>query len=197
MTFLKSSVRRSAVVLASVLVGIGGAAAFAAPASAHDATVVGTSACNADTGKHDITWKLINDFGTDATVQNLVLVPGDAPLDAAGQPLQTGVVIPMKSHNIDGVATYFQSLPGDAKSASVKFDAEWSDYTDRDNSATVNLGEPCAPPVEKCVTPDNAKFHHDFAVENGGSTAKVTLNEGIKLCKGEPVTLVSYFAPRP
>ena len=33
---------------------------------------------------------------------------------------------------------------------------------------------------------------------NGGkSTATVTLNDGVKLCEGEPVTLVSYFSPKP
>ena len=197
MTFLKSSLRRSAIVLAGAVIGLGGAAAVAAPASAHDATVSVKSICNAGTGKHDITWTLTNDWGTDATVQNLKLAPGDAPVDADSKPLENGYVLPMQSGKNYGVATFEQSLPGDVKSASVSFDAVWSDYVDHDNAASIDLGGPCAAPAEECVTSDNAKFHHDFAVENGKSTAEVTLDKGLDLCKGEPVTLVSYYAPRP
>ena len=93
--------------------------------------------------------------------------------------------------------TYFQSLAGDATSASVSFEAHWDDYIDRDNSATVDLGGPCEAPAETCVTPDKATFHHEFTVEGDKSVATVSLDKGIKLCEGEPVTLVSYFAPRP
>jgi LPXTG-motif cell wall-anchored protein len=197
LTLLKSSLRRTAIVLAGALIGLGGAAAIAAPASAHTATVTGSSTCNPGTGKHDITWTLTNDWGSDATVQNLKLVPGDAPVNADGKPLEVGVVLPKQSDNVDGVVTYYQSLPGDATSASVSFDAQWPDYTDTDNSATVDLGGPCQPPAEQCVTPDKATFHHEFTVDNGQSVAKVSLDKGIDLCKGEPVTLVSYYAPRP
>ena len=201
MTLLKSSLRRTAIVLAGALIGLGGAAAIAAPASAHTASVTGSSVCNPDTGKHDITWTLTNDFGTDATVEDLALVPGDAPLNADGKPLQNGVVIPMKTDAGDGVVTYSQSLSGNATSASVSFTAHWTvplpEYWDRENSATVDLGGPCQAPAEQCVTPDKATFHHEFTVENGQSVAKVSLDKGIDLCKGEPVTLVSYYAPRP
>jgi LPXTG-motif cell wall-anchored protein len=197
LTFLKSSLRRSAIVLAGALIGLGGAAAVAAPASAHNATVTGKSFCNAETGKHDITWTLTNDWGTDATVQDLKLVPGDAPVDANNKPLENGYVLPMQSGKQNGVATFKQSLPADATSAAVSFDAVWSDYKDSDNAASIDLGGPCKAPAEECVTPDNAKFHHEFTVENGKSTATVTLDEGLKLCKDEPVTLVSYYAPRP
>jgi hypothetical protein len=48
-----------------------------------------------------------------------------------------------------------------------------------------------------CITADRATFHHTFAVKEDGSIATVTLDEGINLCEGEPVTLVSYFAPKP
>ena len=47
-----------------------------------------------------------------------------------------------------------------------------------------------------CVTADRPPSPH-LGVKEDGSTAKVTLDEGIKLCEGEPVTLVSYFAPKP
>jgi LPXTG-motif cell wall-anchored protein len=192
---LKSMLRRTAIVLAGAVIGLGGAAAIAAPASAHTAAITGSSICNPETGKHDVTWTLTNDYDTDATVENLKLVPGDAPVNAQG-PLKDGVVIPMKSQNVDGVVIFKQSLT-DEKTASVSFDAKWPDWTDDNNSATVDLGGPCQPPAKTCVSSDQAKFHHEFTVENGQSVAKVTLDKGIDLCEGEPVTLVSYYAPRP
>lgn len=199
MNLLKSSLRRSAIVIAGAVLGLGGAAAAAAPASAHNATVDGKSTCNVTTGQHDITWTLTNDWNTDATVQNLKLVPGDAPVDSKNVALANGYVLPMESNHVDGVVTFTQSLPSDAKTASVSFDADWTDYTDSDNSATVDLGGPCTqpPPASTCDKADQARFTHSFDVTSGGSDATVTLNPGIKLCDNEPVTLVSYYAPKP
>jgi LPXTG-motif cell wall-anchored protein len=199
LTLLKSSLRRSATVVASALIGLGGAAAVAAPASAHDAAITGTTTCNASTGKHDVTWTLTNDWGTDATVQNLQIVPNDAPVDDKKVALADGYTLPQKSNNVDGVVTFTQSLDSDATSITISFDAKWTDYTDTGNSATVDLGGPCStpPPASECTAADQAAFTHSFEVTSGGSDATITLNPGLDLCQGEPVTLVSYYAPKP
>lgn len=198
MNLLKSSLRRSAIIIAGAVLGLGGAAAVAAPASAHTATVDGVAVCNAATGEHDITWTLSNDFGADATVQHLELAPGAVPVDDQEKPLENGYTLPLApSDTVHGDAVFKQSLPNDVKTASVSFWAQWPDHTDTDNTKTLDLSTACAAPAPKCDTADQAKFHHTFDVTNGGSDATVSLDEGIKLCDSEPVTLVSYYAPKP
>jgi LPXTG-motif cell wall-anchored protein len=197
LNLLKSSLRRSAIIIAGAVLGLGGAAAVAAPASAHDAAITGKTVCNAATGAHDVTWTLTNDWPSDATVQNLKLVPGDAPVDGQKVALADGYSLPKQSDNRDGEAVFTQSFGADVKSASITFDAQWTDYTDHNNSASVDLTDTCAPPAPTCDKADQARFTHSFSVTNGGSDATVTLNPGIKLCDNEPVTLVSYYAPKP
>ncbi|GAB1693988.1 LPXTG cell wall anchor domain-containing protein [Krasilnikovia sp. M28-CT-15] len=195
---VKTSLHRTATVLAGALIGLAGLAVTATPASAHASSVKGDSVCNAATGKRDITWTLTNDWGGDATVGDLTLTPGDTAQTADHVELKNGVVIPRRSHHVDGQVTFTQNAAGDTTDASISFTARWNDnYTDRNNSYKLHFGGPCAPPPPTCVSPDKATFHHEFGVADGESTATVTLDEGIKLCEGEPVTLVSYVAPRP
>ncbi|RZU49803.1 LPXTG-motif cell wall-anchored protein [Krasilnikovia cinnamomea] len=195
---VKTSLHRTATVLAGALIGLAGLTVAATPASAHASSVKGDSVCNAATGKRDITWTLTNDWGGDATVSDLALIPGVKAETAEHNELKNGVVIPRRSHHVDGKAVFTQSAEGDITDASISFTAHWDDeYSDRNNSYKLRFDGPCAPPPPTCVSPDKAKFHHEFGVENGKSTATVTLDEGIKLCEGEPVTLVSYVAPRP
>ncbi|GAB1642637.1 cell wall anchor protein [Krasilnikovia sp. MM14-A1259] len=195
---VKTSLHRTATVLAGALLGLAGLAVTAAPASAHASSVKGDSVCNPSTGKRDITWTLTNDWGGDATVGDLALAPGDIAETADHVQLKDGVVIPRHSYGVDGQVAFTQNAPGDTTDASISFTARWEDtYTDRNNSARLHFDEKCTPPAPTCVSADKAAFHHEFGVENGKSTATVTLDEGIKLCEGEPVTLVSYVAPRP
>jgi hypothetical protein len=190
---LNSPLKRAATVLAGALLGLTGLAVTAGPASAHATSITGVADCV--NGTRIVTWTLTNDFGSDATVGELTTAPN------AVEDLQNGTVIPK--------AEYYQGLgkkvvvqritAADATEAVVSFVSRWpSDgYTDERREGKVQLSGPCAPPAETCVQPGQAKFTHTFAVQEDGSTATVTLGEGINLCEGEPVTLVSYFAPKP
>jgi LPXTG-motif cell wall-anchored protein len=195
---LNSPLRRTATVLAGALIGLTGLTVAASPASAHDTNVRGVAECDTATGTRVITWTLTNDWPADATVSELATAPG------AVEGLQNGTVIPKAEgqgrQKHDGVLVVTQKVTGDeAKQATVSFKSRWAvdGYEDEKNQGSVDLTGPCAPAETPCVQPDKAKFTHTFGVKEDGSTATVTLDDGIKLCKGEPVTLVSYFAPKP
>ena len=191
---LNSPSRRAATVIAGALLGLTGLTVAGSPASAHATEVRGVAACDTATGTRSVTWTLINDYPTDATVSELSTTP-----DPVAE-LQNGSVIPHAENRRNGERTFQQTITtAGATEATVSFKSTWpSDgHEDETNSATVRFAEPCAPVEAPCVQPDKAKFTHKFAVKDEGSTATVTLDEGIKLCEGEPVTLVSYFAPKP
>lgn len=194
---LNSPLRRAATVLAGTLLGLTGLAVTASPASAHDTKVSGVAKCDT-AGTWVVTWTLTNDWNGDATVSDLKSTPTDVE-KAPGD-----LIIPKAEgsgyyQRKDGVLELTQKVTGDAKEATISFKSLWSTdgYTDADNSAKVELPGPCAPVEAPCVESAQAKFHHTFVVKEDGSTATVSLDDGIKLCKGEPVTLVSYFAPKP
>ncbi|WP_199511822.1 cell wall anchor protein [Nucisporomicrobium flavum] len=191
---LNSPLRRAATVLAGALIGLGGAAAVTAPASAHASNVSGAAVCDTATGTRIVTWTLTNDYPTDATVADLKTTPTEVEKSAEGN-----LVIPHAQGRSNGELTLTQQVTGDAKEAAISFRSIWSSdgYEDQDNSAKVDLSEPCAPAETPCVEAGQASFHHRFGVTEKGSTATVSLDDGVKLCEGEPVTLVSYFAPKP
>ena len=191
---LKSPLKRAATVLAGALIGLTGVTVATGPAGAHAASISGVAGCDTATGTRYVTWTLTNDFGTDATVSELTTAPN--PVDG----LQDGTVIPKAENDRNGERVVVQKITtAGATEAKVSFKSVWpSDkYTDQLRAATVQLDNPCAPPAETCVEAGQAKFTHDFKVTEEGSTATVKLGDGIKLCEGEPVTLVSYFAPKP
>ncbi|PRY31207.1 cell wall anchor protein [Pseudosporangium ferrugineum] len=192
---LNSPLRRAATVLAGALIGLGGAAVVTSPAAAHDSTVRGEAICDTATGTRIVTWTLTNDWPADATVTDLKTTPTD--VEKAGE---GNFVIPGKTGGRNGELVLTQKVTGgDAKEATISFASLWSTdgFTDGKNSARVDLSKPCAPAETPCVEAGQAGFHHTFGVTGNGSTATVTLNDGVKLCEGEPVTLVSYFAPKP
>ncbi|MFI7547360.1 cell wall anchor protein [Actinoplanes sp. NPDC049599] len=196
---LNSPSRRAAIVLAGALLGLTGLTVAASPASAHDTTISGEAGCDTATGTRYVNWTVTNDWPADATVYELTTTPN------AVADLQNGSVIPKSEGNgrdkVNGKRTFKQEITtAGATEAKVEFKSTWpedNNFTDENNSATVKFTGPCAPVETPCVKPGDAKFTHTFAVKEDGSTATVTLNEGIKLCEGEPVTLVSYFAPKP
>ncbi|MEU7901910.1 cell wall anchor protein [Actinoplanes sp. NPDC049118] len=194
---LNSPLRRTATVLAGALIGLSGVAFVAAPASAHATKITGVAECDTAAGKHIVTWTLTNDYHADATVAALTTTP------SAVEGLQVGTVIPKAEerygHRYDGELVVKQVVDGNATEATVSFTSRWAvdGHTDENNKGSVTLTGPCAPAETPCVQPDKAKFTHTFGKSEEGWNATVTLDEGIKLCEGEPVTLVSYFAPKP
>jgi hypothetical protein len=191
---LNSPSRRAATVIAGALLGLTGLTVAGSPASAHATKVEGVPRCDTATGTRFVDWTLINDYPTDATVYDLSTTP-----DPVAE-LQNGSVIPHAENGRNGEVVFEQEITtAGATEATVSFKSTWpSDgYKDETNSKTVKFTDPCAPVETPCVDADQAKFTHKFAVKDEGSSATVTLDDGIKLCEGEPVTLVSYFAPKP
>jgi LPXTG-motif cell wall-anchored protein len=201
---IKSSLHRSAIVLAGAVLGLVGVAAVAGPASAHTAGVKGSTTCV--NGKNVVTWTLTNDWVSahGAKVENLVLPAGDAPvqIDNPQATLKDGtVLLPATRSNVSQVQ--FTQTVDLAASATISFDAVWSSrhdhYVDQDNSATVTLIQDCTPPKPKCVDADHATFNHTFDVNKVGGTTIINLDDNVNLCDDVqvPVTSVSYYAPKP
>ena len=191
---------RTATVLAGAVLGLAGLTAFAGPASAHNADVKGAAECV--NGKNTVTWTITNDWqDTDgAKVENLKLPAGETPVQV-GNPdatLHEGTVL-LPATRDSASTVQFTQVVDQADSATLAFDAHWTDYVDSDNSATVKLIQDCQPPAPKCVDADQAKFNHTFVVDKDGATTVINLNDDVNLCEGVsvPVTSVSYYAPKP
>ena len=198
---LKSSLHRTAAVLAGAVIGLAGVAAVAGPASAHNATVSGTTTCT--NGKNVVTWTITNDWGTDATVSDLSTPPGETPTnlnaDSKQATLVNGTVIPAETNGQKTVVQYNQVVDM-AATASLSFVATWPDYQDRDNSAQVTLDQDCGKDTTpKCVDADHARLSHTFAVDKVGGTTVIKLKRGQTLCPDEKIWIssASYYAPKP
>jgi LPXTG-motif cell wall-anchored protein len=91
---LKSPLKRTTAVLAGTLIGLAGAVAFAAPASAHHTTITGVTACT-PSGDWTVTWTVVNSESRKvATVKEVVVIPAgttvtgiavDSEIPAGGQ----------------------------------------------------------------------------------------------------------------
>jgi hypothetical protein len=107
-------------------------------ASAHDAFLTGTAACNTADGSATVTWTLSNDWNTAATVSN-----------STNTVIPNGTVIPPKVGNTNGSVTFTQTIaaPAAGKSASESYTATWPDTTVR------NIGEFKVTVSKGCTVP--------------------------------------------
>jgi hypothetical protein len=141
-----------------------------------------------------VTWTLSNGYLHDATVQDLKTTP--VPVTD----LVDGLAIPHRTSSTTvGTIVFTQRVPGDAREASVSFSATGPDIkdVDRDNTDIVTMDGSCKKVEAPCVKAADATFHHTFAIEGDRAVASIGLDDGVKLCADEHVTLASYFAPRP
>ncbi|AGZ45570.1 hypothetical protein [Actinoplanes friuliensis] len=189
---LKPLLHRAAVVAAGVILGLTSLSAVTSPAAAASETstavgLEGAATCVA--GEWVVTWTVTNTYGAEPKVEQLRTSPAPVP------ELENGLYLPRRAPSgTTGRRVFTQKLTGSPASASVSFVANFgASGKDATNSATVDLGA-CTPPETPCTA---GTFHHTFAVADGRATASVTLDDGVKLCKDEPVTLVTYFAPKP
>ncbi|MEV6847280.1 LPXTG cell wall anchor domain-containing protein [Actinoplanes sp. NPDC051411] len=209
----KSSLHRTATVLAGAVIGLTGVVAIAGPASAHNATVSGVASCQ--DGKSMVTWELRNDWPGDATISDLHLPKGEAPkaVEPKIQPLADGSVI-SKSAGYDpsqATVVHYTQIVDQADSVTLSFTATWPDGTvdnsskSDDNTATVQLRHGCKPSGPKCVDSKHldqlgqkGRLTHTFKVDKDTATTVVDLHD-VTLCEGVqiPVTSVSYYAPKP
>ena len=191
---LKNLLPRATVIAAGALLGLTtlmAAAPAQADAPSAQTDISGTRDCNTATGEWTVTWTVTNNWTEQAKVDKLVTTPAPVPGLADG-----GYLNRRQASGTVGRTIFKQVLTGSPAAASVSFVAVWAGTKDSSNSATVQLG-PCEVPEPPCVTPEQAGFHHEFAIEDGRATASVSLDDGVELCAPEPVTLVTYFAPEP
>ncbi len=129
MNRLKSPLRRALAVAAGTLIGVTGAVAFAAPASAHHSTVEPKAVCDNVTGEWVVTWTVKSYAPADAPHYRLVR----ADLTPAGSTVTNIAVTPEGSypHATHEALVGEQRLPGDATEASLTVQAQWSNgYTE-------------------------------------------------------------------
>ncbi|MFI7547361.1 cell wall anchor protein [Actinoplanes sp. NPDC049599] len=192
---LKNLLSRAAAITAGALLGLTTLLA-ATPAQADGATYEtdvsgGTPACNTTTGEWTVTWVITNNWSEQARVDKLTTAPAPVPGLADG-----GYLNRRQESGTVGKTIFKQVLKDNPAEASVSFVAVWGKNKDSSNTATVQLGK-CEIPEPPCVDRTEARFHHEFAIKDGAATASVTLDGALKLCTPEPVTLVTYYAPKP
>ncbi|MFI5931343.1 cell wall anchor protein [Actinoplanes sp. NPDC051494] len=201
---MKTLFHRVAAIAAGSLVGLTGLMAIASPASAAGTTTVtGSAECVTAKSEWVISWTVGNGDPNYAAVSNLTATPATlpVPVSADGNQLKNGYSLfpaQRKEGNPPSRETFTTTAPGGTASASISFVTLAGKNKDTDNTASVQLGD-CKPAQEPCKTADELRFKHTFAVADGKATATVALKDGQTLCEGasEPVSLVTYFAPKP
>jgi LPXTG-motif cell wall-anchored protein len=121
----KSALHRTTAVLAGTFLGLAGAVALAAPASAHHPIIEPTSACVAPDGSWKVSWKLSNsEDDLEARVSEVNLNPDDSTI--------TGIAVDNKVPKWGtGELTGVQTLPATAKRAVLRVTLIW-DRPDED-----------------------------------------------------------------
>ncbi|MGK5738838.1 cell wall anchor protein [Micromonospora sp. URMC 103] len=192
----KLSLRRPLAVLGAALLGLTGAVALAAPASAHHTTTTATAKCDQLSGERVITWTIENSEKDKAATLQTVTSDPNTPvvLESDGKTPLEGVVI-----DNGGTTKAVQRVPADTKTATLKLHSLWVVNDEKfDDVGTINLpADEACKPAPKCVDASEASYSHTFDGPKG--TATVKLDGDLPLCEGseQPFTLVSYFAPRP
>lgn len=152
---LKSPLHRTTAVLAGTLLGLAGAVALAAPASAHHPIIEPTAACVAPDGSWKVSWKLSNSADDlEARVSEVNLNPQDSTITG----IAVGNMVPKWG---TGELTGEQTLPGTAKRAVLKVTLIW-DRPDEDvvvtdkgklDKPTIACSTPPTPPTSPSPSP--------------------------------------------
>ncbi|MCG5471337.1 cell wall anchor protein [Micromonospora sp. LAH09] len=194
----KLSLQRPLAILGAALIGLTGAVAVAAPASAHHTTITATADCDRLSGERVITWKVENSERDKAvTLKKVTAEPSTevtVPVKGAKAAPLEGTVIPKA-----GTVTAVQRVPGNTAEAKLTVFGKWkkNDQEATNNGSIKLAADNSCTPTPKCVDVDKAKYSHTFDGPKG--TATVKLDGDLPLCgEGKQwFTLVSYFAPRP
>jgi hypothetical protein len=115
---LKSPVRRTTAILAGAVLGMAGAVAFAAPASAHHPIVNAGSKCQNADGSWQVEWRVRN---SEADLEGEIAAVETVP-NIAIPGIAVGVKLPKRN---DGVVTGIQQLPADVESSTLKVKGHW------------------------------------------------------------------------
>ena len=144
MNLLKSPLRRSAVVVAGAFVGLVGAVAIAAPASAHHPTVTPESACVNPDGTWQVTWSVSNsEDDLTATLTSVKSEPADRSTITN---IVDNAILPVQG---DGPLIGVQTLNKFVLVARLTVTAHWDRNGGIDKEAFGWIGRP----REKCTSP--------------------------------------------
>ncbi|GGL10871.1 cell wall anchor protein [Mangrovihabitans endophyticus] len=180
------------------LAGLGlGVTATPAMAATDTVSVSGAAHCDSTDGTWVVQWTVANPHPDSGTVDKLAMDPEPQAVPDADPEtvLADGTVLYRRlSSGAPSRMIFMTVLPGTATSASVSFNVLGKTFRDKNVRGSVDLSGGCKPDQQPCTA---GAFHHTFQVTEGRATATVTLDEGVTLCHPQPVTLVSYFAPRP
>ncbi|MET7750922.1 LPXTG cell wall anchor domain-containing protein [Micromonospora sp. NPDC005367] len=186
------SFRRAVAVAAGALLGLGGVATFAAPASAHHSELKVTAECDSATGEWVTTWTV----GTVAPegVRNYKLIKADAVSnrgEEVGQftidGIQAGTVQGKEYPYAVGEPVVGQArLANDVTEASLTVRAKWDNgfKETKAKSTSIKFSESC----DKVVTPPPATASPKATV-----TADCTGDVAVKLENGEEATKAASF----
>lgn len=119
MNLLKSPLRRTSAIVAGALVGLAGAVALAAPASAHHPIVEPVSACKHLDGTWKVDWKVTNsEWDLEGQIEAVATEP-DLPVTG----ITVGTTLP-KSHDGDVTGTE-DHIPANVDQVTLKVQGHW------------------------------------------------------------------------
>jgi LPXTG-motif cell wall-anchored protein len=162
----KSPLRRAAVVLTGGLLGLSGAFALAAPASAHHTAVVGKASCVDAAGNWTVDWTVSN---SQANIEGKIATVHPTPQDASVGAITAGATLPSQGQP-QLAAT--QKLGTDVEKVTLGVDVTWT-YPNgdvkRDSATSDEVTRPvdCAakPPADNKPQPPSSSEEPEFVVE--------------------------------
>ena len=155
MNLSKSPLRRTTAVLAGALIGMAGAVALAAPASAHHPVVAPESSCANEDGTWKVIWKITNsEFDLEGTIVHIDAKPAEGSTLTG---VEKGDVLPKSG---EGALTAEQTAPADVEEARLAVKAEWIRdgrviQEDEKGEATKPT-EPCKPETSEEPEPESS-----------------------------------------
>ncbi|MGX6604123.1 hypothetical protein ACWKSP_18610 [Micromonosporaceae bacterium Da 78-11] len=153
MNLLKTPLRRATALVAGSFLGLAGAVAIAAPASAHYPSVSGSAPCvTGDNWKID--WSVGNDYGLDATVDTITVKDQDGKeLALTGDIAADGKVVPPKSDNDPALQVHGATAVTSAsvKKATLTVILKWTDGYKNDGKPTGDRNDHNAVPLTTTV----------------------------------------------
>jgi hypothetical protein len=148
---LKSPLRRTTAILAGAVLGMAGAVALAAPASATHPTVTGSATCVSETG-WTVTWKVTNEWPNKGEIKDVkVLLPEGGTLTAGGG-IVIGAAVKHKRDKQELVSE--QVVPANEPKAKLRVAVLFDNGHREGGENLVNRPtEPCKPPASPSPSP--------------------------------------------
>lgn len=154
MNLLKSKLRRTTALLAGAILGLAGAAVFAAPASAHTPVVTGEASCLSGAG-WTVDWAVANDsaFAAKVVKASVADQAGNA-LTLTGALATAGTVVPVGSDTDATKQVHGSTAISDAAVTAAKISVVLVYATDGGDEQSAPVTVTVTKPTENCATPE-------------------------------------------